>query len=269
VSVAARLAAFGLALAALLAAAAAVGGAVGPLDRGGGEAAGGHGEEEMPGEVAPPGLSLAADRLRLELGRTTLAAGRAQELSLRVLDEDGEPLREYDVTHERLLHLIVVRRDLTGFQHLHPEQDADGAWTATAGALEPGAYRVFADFSTGGEKRTLGADLFVPGGFDPEPLPASAAAADGVELRAAELAAGEEARLEFAVPGVEVERYLGARGHLVILREGDLAYLHTHAEEDELAFETTFPSAGRYRAFLQFSAGGEVRTVAFTLEVGG
>lgn len=61
-------------------------------------------------------------------------------------------------------------------------------------------------------------------------------------------------------------RHLGARGHLVILREGDLAYLH--ADADALEFETTFPTPGRYRAFLQFVGGGAIRTAAFTLEVG-
>ena len=54
--------------------------------------------------------------------------------------------------------------------------------------------------------------------------------------------------------------YLGARGHLVVLREGDLAYIHAHAEEDELAFDVPFPSEGRYRLYLQFKVGGAVET---------
>ena len=85
------------------------------------------------------------------------------------------------------------------------------------------------------------------------------------------MTAGTETTLAFAVEragrAVAVDPYLGARGHLVILREGDLAYLHTHADEEELRFDTTFPSAGRYRAFLQFSADGEDHTAAFTIEV--
>ena len=61
--------------------------------------------------------------------------------------------------------------------------------------------------------------------------------------------------------------YLGARGHLVALRDGDLAYLHVHADEDRLAFEADFPTVGAYRLFLQFRHGGEVRTAEFTVEV--
>jgi hypothetical protein len=78
---------------------------------------------------------------------------------------------------------------------------------------------------------------------------------------------------------VEVEDYLGAKGHLVALREGDLAYLHTHpsggghgGDEHEgggeaIRFETEFPTAARYRLFLQFKHEGKVHTAAFTQKV--
>jgi oxalate decarboxylase/phosphoglucose isomerase-like protein (cupin superfamily) len=72
-------------------------------------------------------------------------------------------------------------------------------------------------------------------------------------------------------PVADIEPYLGAGGHLVALREGDLAFLHVHPEEahtpGRIAFEATFPSAGRYRLFLQFQHDGRVRTVAHTVEV--
>ncbi len=68
---------------------------------------------------------------------------------------------------------------------------------------------------------------------------------------------------------MKTEPYLGAGGHLVALREGDLAFLHVHPTEDDAAigFEATFPSSGAYRLFLQFQADGSVQTVAFTQEV--
>jgi hypothetical protein len=66
---------------------------------------------------------------------------------------------------------------------------------------------------------------------------------------------------------VETEPYLGARGHLVALREGDLAFLHVHPDEDSLAFMAEFPSAGRYGLYLQFKHHGRVHTAEFTQEV--
>lgn len=71
----------------------------------------------------------------------------------------------------------------------------------------------------------------------------------------------------------DIEPYLGARGHLVALREGDLAYLHVHPESDategrDIRFAVEYPSAGRYRLFLQFKHEGRVHTAAFTRERG-
>ena len=141
-----------------------------------------------------------------------------------------------------------------------------------AGPLaEAGVYRAFADFSVDGEQHTLGEDLFVSGGeFESRPFPAPRPvdAADGyqVRLRAGDAVAGEPAPphlrgRENRRPVDDLQPYLGAKGHLVALREGDLAFLHVHPEEteaaaDEIAFEATFPTAGRYRLYLQFGARG-------------
>ena len=96
---------------------------------------------------------------------------------------------------------------------------------------------------------------------------------DGLRVRLTEGAsrAGAESQLAFAVTRngrpVAVERYLGAKGHLVALRQGDLAFLHVHPDEDSLRFMAAFPTAGRYRLFLQFKTDGRVHTAAFTQEV--
>jgi hypothetical protein len=184
--------------------------------------------------------------------------------------KDGKPVRDFDVEHTKRMHLIVVRRDLSGFQHLHPTQDRDGSWRVALRVDDPGAYRVFADFTLDGERHTLGADLAVDGRFVARPLPAAASVAtvDGYRVT---LDAADEGNLRFSVTrgrkAVDVEPYLGARGHLVALREGDLAYLHVHPDADSLAFMAEFPSAGRYRLFLQFQHEGRVHTAAFTQEV--
>ena len=83
---------------------------------------------------------------------------------------------------------------------------------------------------------------------------------------------GEESTLQFAVSRhgqavTDVPMYLGARGHLVALRDGDLAYLHVHADEERLSFDAEFPTPGAYRLFLQFRHDGQVRTAAFTVDV--
>jgi hypothetical protein len=139
----------------------------------------------------------------------------------------------------------------------------------------PGPYRLFADFSHEGTKTTLAGDVRVPGAADPRALPAAqpvTRTADGYEVRIDRGTgrAGERAHLSFTVRKdgrlVQTEPYLGAAGHLVALREGDLAFLHVHPSESTLGFDATFPNAGRYRLFLQFRDAGSVHTASFTYQ---
>ncbi len=251
---------------------------------------GASGAEHGAGD-AVRGLATADGGLRLVVLTPQLERDTPGAVRFRVVDEDGTPLRgdAYDVTHERKMHLIVVRRDLDGFQHLHPELAADGTWSAPLTLPEAGSYRLFADFSHDGEAQTLASDLRVDGDASLRDLPAPATAAtsaptrDHVTLadRAPDDAApdggvhpraGVETTLQFAIERdgepAAIEPYLGADGHLVALREGDLAFLHVHPTGAGPAFATTFPSAGRYRLFLQYKVAGRVETAAFTVEVG-
>jgi hypothetical protein len=259
--------------------AAIAGGAVGPAPRSPG--GGAHGEQAMGmsgngASMAPAGLAIAQDGYRLALGSTSFQAGRTRALRFRVLDSRGMPVHDFDSEHGARLHLIVVRRDLTGYQHVHPRLASDGTWSIPLTLPDPGAYRMFADFQTGGRHLTLGADLFVPGNFKPRPLPAQAgtAAVDGYSVELSERSPGA---LHFRVRRgrreiTDLQPYLGARGHLVALREGDLAYLHVHPEEGAtpgagVSFQASFPSTARYRLFLQFKHEGRVHTAEYTREV--
>ena len=86
----------------------------------------------------------------------------------------------------------------------------------------------------------LGADLLVPGDFTPEPLSADqlTAQVDGYDVTlGGSVQAGEETVLTATVtqagePVTDLQPYLGAYGHLVSLRDGDLGYLHVHPEGD-------------------------------------
>jgi len=216
----------------------------------------------------------ADDGLRFVADSTTLTAGAAGTLTFRIVDAHGATLRAFETEQGRRMHLIVVRRDLRRFQHLHPTQDARGAWTARITLPAAGVYHAFADFQTVGARQTVGADLFAAGRFEPQALPAPSTSArvDGYDVTLTERdAAGE---LRFAVsrdgrPVGDLQPYLGARGHLVMLRAGDLAYEHVHplAGPPALAFATGRTASGTYRLFLQFRHGDTVHTAAFTHEV--
>ena len=38
------------------------------------------------------------------------------------------PVTNFAIAYDKPMHLIVVRRDLSGHQHLHPTMAADGTW---------------------------------------------------------------------------------------------------------------------------------------------
>ena len=240
-------------------------------------ASGGHG---AGGDHLPGGLLRSQDGYSLDLAATTAPAGRGVPLTFTITGPHGSPVTAYDVEHRRRLHLVLVRRDLTGFQHVHPRLDTASATWSTSVDLEPGTWRVFADFRvSGGPALTLGTDLTVPGEI-PEPVPITAdthtAHVDGYTVRLdGALVAGREAELVLTVweggrPVTDLQPYLGADGHLVILREGDLAYLHVHPDSaarpgPTIGFTAEVPSAGHHRLFLDFRHGGGVHTARFDL----
>ncbi|WP_051102687.1 hypothetical protein [Parafrankia elaeagni] len=344
-----RVGGFGLALAVLFGVSYVVGTTIGPSrdgDRSGGTdsheisaAAGGvagGGTDDLLDALRPGGLAISEGGYTFDPDELTWPAGRSRAYTFRIIGPDGRPLTAYTRAHEADLHLIVVRRDLTGYQHLHPTRNAAGTWSVPLRLAAPGVYRVFADFvpavsgagshasdssdssdssgsSDGAQASvTLGADVTVGGNLTPTALPApstTATVAGGYTVTmSGEADRREGSELAFVVarngrPVTDLEEYLGALGHLVVLREGDLAYLHAHpltrtppptaaastaastaasagatatsaaagdGDEDgdpALSFATRFPSAGSYRLFLDFRHAGQVRTAEFTMTV--
>ncbi len=196
---------------------------------------------------------------------------------------DGRPVTAYDVEHGKQLHLIAVRRDFTGFQHVHPELGSDGTWSTDLD-LTPGQWRLFADFNpTGGVGLTLGGDLSVAGDYRPQRPSGQVRTArvDGYTVTlAGDLTPGDDSELTLTVersgrPVTDLQPYLGAYGHLVVLREGDLAYLHVHPDGapgdgstqpgPDVVFEAAVPSSGDYRLFLDFRHDGVVHTAELAL----
>jgi hypothetical protein len=212
--------------------------------------------------------------------QATRPLGVKTAFRFRILDAKGHAAQSFDLDGGVRLHLIVVRRDFAGYQHLHPALQRDGSWSVPLALSQPGVYRAYADFEVDGHKTVLGHDLFVPGSFAPDRLPAERATqtTDGytVALAHDQLRAGKATNLNFTVsrngkPVPSFDTYVGHRGHLVALRDGDLAYSHVHPLESggagEIDFDTELAAAGSYRMFLQFKVHGVVHTAPFTVRV--
>ncbi len=274
---AARLGAYALILVAMLGGGAVVGAAIGP-DPSAPAAHDGHVPSDGMATPELAGVAVSQDGYTLRLATTTVAPDVPAGLRFVVTGPDGHPVTSYDVAHEKELHLVVVSRDLGTYAHLHPERDAAGTWTVTGPVLPPGSYRVYADFvPTGHDGLTLATDLAVAGSFSPQPLPApgSTAEVDGYDVTIeGELVAGADSTITVTVhrggsPVTDLQPYLGALGHLVAIRDGDLAYLHVHpldpvdgAGGPTVRFAVDVPTAATYGLFFDFSHDGSVHTAS-------
>jgi len=282
----AKLAAYGVVLAAAFAAAAGLAAAVGPIDTTDGAHVDQPGGDHATGGGRPhvPGVSIDSDGFRIVPEATSLTADVATTYAFRVVDADGGTVSDFDVTHERKLHLIVVSRNFVDYHHLHPTQDTEGVWTADVPALPAGSYRVFADTRpTGSDGITLGTDLAVghgvvhTGAGTAPSVGETTVSVDGYEVAMAGTPAVGQSTLAFSVSRdgepVVPDPYLGASGHLVALRSGDLAFLHVHPlgdatpQQPAVRFAAELPTPGVYHLFLDVSIDGTVRTAAFTVEV--
>ncbi|MGH4020969.1 MAG: hypothetical protein ACRDT0_17445 [Pseudonocardiaceae bacterium] len=230
------------------------------------------------------GLLVSQDGYRLELVSGDATAGAPEEFAFRILGSDGAPVTRFMPTHDKRMHLIVARRDLSGFQHVHPTMGADGTWRIPMTFETAGDYRAFADFAPEGrsEAITLGTDVAVSGSYTPAALPAPArtATVDGYTVRMdGDLVPGRTGKLTLTVsrdgrPVTDLQPHLAAYGHLVALRDGDLAYLHVHPDGvpgdgrtrpgPQITFYAEVPSAGSYRLVVDFRHQDVVRTAAFT-----
>ena len=268
-----RLAGFGVALVVILGAGAGVGAAIGPdVDTV---------EVEAPAPIGQ-GVVSAAEGFRL-VPTTAALDPDGGPFRFVIEDQDGQAAKEFTPVHERDLHLIVVNRELTGFHHVHPELDETGTWSIDLPALDPGSYRAVADFQIqDGPRLALGVDLTVAGRYRPSELeePTWRSFTDGYEVQlATERSDTGEVTAELIVRRngdlvTDLEPYLGARGHLVAMRSGDLAYAHVHPVEDGndvpgvVTFDAELTSAGRYGLFLDFKHNGTVHTASFTFDQG-
>jgi len=240
----------------------------------------GHGTHH-PTEMA--GLSIEQDGYQLRDVAAPGAVGRDGTLSFRLTGPERLPVTDYDTAHDKDLHLIVVRSDGAEFRHVHPVDNGDGRWSMPWRWNAAGSYRLFVDFvpSGFGSTVTLTSTTSVAGDLTPQPLPPDSAVATLGDLTfalAGSLHAGSESTLTFTVtragqPVRTLEPYLGAYGHLVALRAGDLGYLHMHPMGEpgdgttrpgpEVKFMAAAPTDGKYLLYLDFKLDGVVRTAEF------
>jgi hypothetical protein len=235
----------------------------------------------------------------LELETTPRAprAGEPLRLRFRVADPDSrETVSGFEVVHDKRYHLFVASQDLEHLAHIHPAQQPDGSWTIEHTLPQPGYYRLYSDFLPKGGTPQIIARTLVTAGFegdlasslprllpDRERVKSVGDTTVRLSLEPELLVAGRTAKLKYhltsqGAPVTDLEPYLAAWGHTLVLSEDALEYVHAHPIEylppgaaapragPDITFDALFPKPGRYRIWTQFQRRGEVGTASFTVE---
>lgn len=216
----------------------------------------------------------------LSLPDATSEPGDDLFVEFSLLGPDQQPVTEFTPIDGSDVHVVAVRRDLTGYQHITPEPSEDGTWWAALN-LTPGPWRLFANFEpTGlGEDIQLGVDLDVAGDFKAVPLPPASTQAevDGFTVTlTGEFNASEEKGLGIEVtrdgePVTDLQTQPEYYVHAVAIRPSDFGYVHLHADQaidpgPWLPIGGVAPSQDLYRLFVEFKQGGMTYAVPFTIE---
>jgi P-type Cu+ transporter len=228
-----------------------------------------------------------------------LRPGVPARVVVRLVDVgSGEPVADLGRSHEVWAHLIATRADLGTFAHVHPEPTGrPGELAVELTFPTAGTYRVDTEFRRQGQMGDvhdvtyLTVDGTAPAPVTPRPG-ARSQVVDGVRVElSGEAVAGETSELAFTFtdartgrPVEDLQPYLAAAGHVVVMRGDGTTFAHEHADvEDadgdpvfalpgtefgpELDVHAEFATPGVYRLWGQFrTADGEVLTVPFTVE---
>ena len=190
------------------------------------------------------------------------------------------PVKKFQIVHEKLFHAFIVSQNLEFFVHDHPTLGKDQAFHYDMRFPTPGMYRILGDFfPDGGTPQLIAKTVFVPGQAPPPvPLRADYTTKTGANMEVdlvttpALPIAGQKTQLIFRIkPGEGLEKYLGAWGHMLAASDDLIDMIHQHPLfSDEVAqtqFSMIFPRARTYRIWVQFQREGVVNTVHFDVPV--
>jgi len=223
-----------------------------------------HTHGAAPADPVPAVYEVDGYVLVTEAERSTTSA-----LALHVNDPNGQRVTEFTLAHGSKLHVVLIRPDLSGFQHVHPDIDGNGTFVVPID--EPGKWHVVIDTQPAGAAAPIvlatnvDDEVGVPEVELPGPDDSVTVGELGVRRDGFDFTVSAADGSGSAVDGLEP--YLGQAAHLIAIRKGDLAYTHVHAmgaTADTFSFHGSLP-AGTYRLFLQFGYRGQVITVPFTV----
>jgi hypothetical protein len=239
--------------------------------------------------------------VNVQFDPATPQAGKPTHLSLIVTEQKvGEPINQFDIIHDKLMHLIIVNReDLSHFAHIHPKLNKEtGIFHITHTFAKAGKYKMWIDVKPKGGLQILtayplnveGQPVHTPANITSDKTSLREVVTDGQSYRVSlncqpeHLVAGTNIKMTFEIrdanakPIRNLEPLMAAGGHCVIIDADAHEFLHVHPAEEidnvagwrggpSVSFLASFPKPGLYRAWGQFQHEGKLLTADFTFEV--
>lgn len=249
-------------------------------------------------------------KLQLLSSTNNLKPNEETTIKYKIVDDKSDVLKKFEFDHTKLMHFIVIRKDLQDFQHLHPDFNQNtGVFTIPVTFSDAGKYRLFADFTPAGS--SMGSDGMMQSTTpyqevnvgdlaqytpqDVTPDTDTTKTVDGYQIDYSvpqNIQAGKEVKIMLHVtqdgnPVTNMEEYLGAQAHGIILKKDTLDFAHIHAmgssmnhmmngqamhmemtnKGPDINFSYSFPSKGTYKLFTQFQLDGKVITTDYTFQI--
>lgn len=206
------------------------------------------------------------------------------EISLTIKDQHGSSPISFAVVHEKQMHLLAISKDLSSFQHLHPEYKGEGQFVVKTQFPKAGGYKMFADFlPENGSQQLSTFDIHTTGKEIKEMIIPDKEFNKTVndlhfELKFKALTTHQHFAMAFTVKDaksmepIQLETYLGSAGHVVIVSEDLEKFLHVHPTNETttgstVSYMTSFPVPGIYKMWGQFKYKGNLYTVPFVIHV--
>lgn len=244
----------------------------------------------------------------LKTNPTDIKAGEETTLSFEIKNPKNELVKDFEIVHEKPMHLLIVSSDLEEFYHLHPEIQSDGLFKTKFRFPNGGNYEVYADFTMKGLPQSVQTfSVKVTGNervkTELKPDERFEKSVEGLRFvmkPSGELLSGNELMLNFEIfdsankPVTDLENYLGAKAHFVIISKDLKEFVHAHpmsgdnvkSEEHSnagghehgertanpsnsslISAHVSFPKSSLYKIWAQFQRGGKIITVPFTVDV--
>lgn len=207
----------------------------------------------------------------------------SNNLTITITDSNKKPVSEFDMNHGKQMHLVIVSKDLSKYQHVYPVYEGKGIFKASISFPQDGDFQLIAKFVPKGQSETVqahGVSVTENKTLVPDKALVRIVGDNRVSLKLdSKVKAKQEATLTFSFqdiytkkPVTDLQPYLGSAGHVFILNQDGNEYLDVYptngnVKGPNVVFRTTFPSAGVYKIWGEFQRNNRVITVPFVVEV--